>query len=36
MTEAEIVYDLMMEAEGMRLSDDARLDEYDYVAYLMR
>jgi len=36
MTEEEIVYDLMMEAEGFRLGDDSRWDEYDYVAYMLR
>lgn len=36
MTEEEIVYDIMMEASGFKLSDDARFDEYDYVRYLVK
>jgi hypothetical protein len=36
MTEEEIVYDIMMEAEGFQLGDDARWNEYDYVAYKLR
>jgi hypothetical protein len=36
MTEEEIVYDIMMEASGFKLSDDAKFDEYDYVRYLVK